>query len=688
MSRPVRIANCSGFYGDRLAAAREMIDGGPIDVLTGDWLAELTMTILARSAMKGGAGYARTFVTQMRDVVADCKSRGIRVVSNAGGLDPQACAEAIREFAPVEVRIAVVTGDNLSSRIADLQAEGEKFGNLDTGEDFDAVPWPSLTANAYIGAAPVAAALQAGADIVITGRITDAALVVGPAAWWHGWDIAEDAYLDALAGATVAGHVIECGAQATGGNFPFFTDIPDLTHPGFPIAEVAADGTSVITKHWETGGLVSVGTVTAQLMYEVGGPAYLTPDVVARFDTVKAELVGANRVRLSGAKGEPAPHRLKVAMTRLGGFRNSFELVLTGLDIEAKADLALRATAGVTLAQTSSLDPSALAAASSWDVASLTVDLIRRDRPDPDTLGAAQAMLRITVKDADATKVGKPITAALIECGLSSYPGFYATSPPAPGSPFAVLWPTTVSREHVTVTVTLDGTDLDLPASALSTFSERQTPASGSESLGQPASTTDTSATASSGGTTPELSKRIPLGQLLGARSGDKGGAANIGVWVPDPTEIDALVLASGEASAWAPAVDAFHDTEAVWSADTPLPVDPVSVSRADETYQWLRETLTPDAVAALLANVVAQGVEVYHFPLLRAINIVLPGALGRGVADSTSVDPQAKSLGEYLRARHVAVPQRLLDATPAAVSATGSSGVGAPAASPESRNG
>lgn len=685
MSRPVRIANCSGFYGDRIAAAREMIDGGPIDVLTGDWLAELTMTILARSAMKGGAGYARSFVTQMRDVVAECKSRGIRVVSNAGGLDPAACADAIREFAPPDVRIAVVTGDNLSARIEELRAAGEPFANLDTNEEFDAVAWPALTANAYIGAEPVAAALRAGADIVITGRITDAALVVGPAAWWHDWDFASADHLDALAGATVAGHVIECGAQATGGNYPFFSDVPELGHPGFPIAEVAADGSSVITKHWETDGLVSVGTVTAQLMYEVGGPEYLTPDVTARFDTITAQLVGANRVRLAGTRGEPAPSRLKVAMTRLGGFRNTFELVLTGLDIEAKADLVLRSTAGVTLAQATNLDGAELAAVSTWDVASLTIDLIRRDREDPDTLAAAQAMLRITVKDPDAAKVGKPITAALIECGLSSYPGFYATSPPAPGSPFAVLWPTTVSRAHVPVTVTLDGTVIDLHTTKIPADAEEM---AGPDETAQSADISlndgdDEGNAAISEPFEPTIS--VPLGQLLGARSGDKGGSANIGVWVPDPSELDALVMASGEASAWAPSVDAFHDTEAVWASDSPLPTDPAAVIRADATYRWLRETFTPDAVATLLADVVADGVEIHHFPRLRAINIVLPGALGRGVADSTSVDPQAKSLGEYLRARHANVPQRLLGPTAVPAQSTAPRHAGATAATPES---
>ncbi|MFM2437963.1 MAG: hypothetical protein RLZ55_780, partial [Actinomycetota bacterium] len=645
--RPIRIGNCSGFYGDRLAAAREMVDGGPLDVLTGDWLAELTMTILARSAMKGGPGYARTFVTQMADVLADCRARGIKVVSNAGGLDPAACAQAVGEVAPEGTRIAVVTGDNLTGAIADLRAGGEDFVNNDTGESFDSVAWPVLTANAYVGGEPVAAALAAGADVVITGRITDAALVVGPAAWWHGWDFGAAGDADRLAGAVVAGHVIECGAQATGGNYPFFTDVPDLEHPGFPIAEVAADGASVITKHWDTGGMVSVGTVTAQLLYEIGSPTYLTPDVTALFDTVRAELVGCNRVRLSAPRGETAPPRLKVAMTRLGGFRNTLELVLTGVDLEQKADLALRAATGITLEQADQLSPTELAAASRWSVESLVVQLVRRDEPDPRTMGRAQALLRITAKDPDAAKVGKPVTAPLIEAGLSSYPGFYATSPPGPGTPFAVLWPTSVARSCVTPVIDVDGAALP--------FRPSEPP-----DVAEPAPVTP-----------PEHdfvefdgpTAAVPLALLVGARSGDKGGSANIGVWIPDPSEAAAVALADGEASAWAPTVDAQHDTAAAWAADAVIDVEGAAASsRADAAYDWLRKTLTTDRVADLLADVVVDGVQVHRLPHLRAINIVLPGALGRGVADSTSLDPQAKGLAEYLRAKVLDVPVSILD--------------------------
>ncbi len=297
----LRVANCSGFFGDRLAAAQEMIDGGPIDVLTGDWLAELTMFILHKTRARSG-GYARTFLKQLEMVLGPCVDRGITIVSNAGGLDPVACAEAVSELAQtlgLDVVVASVAGDDITDRMADLMAAGERFTNLDTNLDL-AHDAPLVTANAYLGAAPIAAALGAGAQIVVTGRVTDASVIVGPAMHAFGWGARD---LDPVAGAVVAGHVIECGAQCCGGNYAFFDEIPGTEHIGFPIAELSVDGSSVITKHPGTGGAVTVGTVTAQLLYEIGGPRYLSPDAIARFDTIAIEQVGPDRVSISQHKG-------------------------------------------------------------------------------------------------------------------------------------------------------------------------------------------------------------------------------------------------------------------------------------------------------------------------------------------------------------------------------------------------
>ena len=611
MNRPVVIANVSGFFGDRLAAAREMVDGGPVDVLTGDWLAELTMLILARQRMKHGpgAGYARTFLTQMEQVLGTCRDRGIRVVSNAGGLDPQGCADALGEI--VErlgigpVSIGVVTGDDLMPRMSDLD---EPWTNLDTREAPEGVTF--LTANAYLGGESITAALVAGADVVITGRVTDAALVVGPAAWWHGWSYADagagdTALLDRFAGAVVAGHAIECGAQVTGGNYSFFDRLSGMEHIGFPIAEVADDGSSIITKHPGTGGAVTVGTVTAQLLYEVGGPAYVNPDVTARFDTIDLTQEGTDRVRISGVRGESPPERLKVAANYLGGFRNAMTLIITGLQPEEKADLALRTITGLGLAE--ALDPGLNAAAratrSRLAVRELDIDWAPATVEDPITGAQAQSVLRLTVRDGDPKAVGKPFTTAVVESALASYPGMFPTAPPGEGTPYGVYWPTTVERSSVPVSVTIDGTAVHVPAHLPAEHPIRVVVPDGSAPSITPM----------------DESVRVPLGQLVGARSGDKGGAANVGVWVPE------------------------------------------GVPDRDAAYAWLVTALTPDRVRHLLPEASLLAIDVHPLPNLHAVNIVIHGLLGRGVAENSRVDPQAKGLGEHLRARLVDIPRDLL---------------------------
>ncbi len=445
MTDPIRIANCSGFYGDRLSAAKEMVEGGPIDVLTGDWLAELTMLILARTqAKRAGGGYARSFVQQMEQVMGTCLDRSIKVVTNAGGLDPAGCAEAVHEVAErlgLSPTVAYVSGDNLLPRLPELVAAGVDLAHFETGEPVGDVS-RFISANAYLGCWGIVDALNRGADIVITGRVTDAAVVCGPAAWHHGW--ARDAW-DELAGAVVAGHVIECGTQATGGNYSFFTEVPGMERVGFPWAEVAADGSSVIGKHAGTGGEVSIGTVTSQLLYEIGGPAYLGPDVTSRFDTIQLEQIGRDRVRIFGTKGEPPPATLKVAMNELGGYRNDMAVALVGLDIEAKAKLIEDAF---------------------WvacpfrpdEFASVTTRLVRTDLPDPESNEQAVASLRITVKDPDERKVGRAFSNAMIELGLSTIPGFFGLSGgPSAGGPYGVYRPAVVPAELVPQEVVVGG---------------------------------------------------------------------------------------------------------------------------------------------------------------------------------------------------------------------------------------
>lgn len=641
MERPVRIANCSGFFGDRLSAAKEMVDGGPIDVLTGDWLAELTMLLLARQKMKHGTGYARTFHQQLDEVLPTCLERGIKVVSNAGGLDVQAAADAIREQHPQAV-VAAVLGDDLMPRLSDFD---QQWINVDTGEAFTGHP---LSANAYLGARGIVAALAAGADVVVTGRVTDAALVIGPAAWWHGWDLDSAEDLDALAGALVAGHVIECGAQATGGNYAFFREVPGLEHVGFPIAEVAADGTSVITKHPDSGGMVTPGTVTAQLLYEVADESYLNPDVTARFDTIEVDQVGRDRVRLSGTRGQSAPDTLKVAINYLGGFRNSMTLVLTGADTAEKADVAIRTICGVSLAESKVLSPVELGARSRLAVRELSAGYSPPNSDDPRDVSDAQGRLVLTVKDDDPKKVGKAFTRPAVESALATYPGMFPTAPPGEGTPFGVYWPSRVPISDVPVSVVIDGEVIaEVAAGGVVTA-----PAIPAVDLPAPAQDSIIAG--------PFARRR--LGTFVGARSGDKGGNANVGFWVRHPAEDAGVALAWQEADALAaPEVDQFHDTAEIWSQEAPLTSDAEAIGLADARYEWLCDFLTRERLAQLLPEASTLPVEIHYFPPLRAINVVIQGLLGRGVSETTRSDPQAKGLAEQLRAVWIDIPEALL---------------------------
>ncbi|MFF3330386.1 acyclic terpene utilization AtuA family protein [Streptomyces sp. NPDC002888] len=556
----LRIGNASGFYGDRFDAMREMLTGGELDVLTGDYLAELTMLILGRDRLKDpSAGYARTFLRQLEECFGLAHDRGVRLVTNAGGLNPSGLADAVRQLADrlgVPVRVAHVEGDDLTA--------GHPA---------------HLTAHAYLGGHGIAACLRAGADIVITGRVTDAALVAGPAIAHFGW--APTNY-DRLAGAVVAGHVLECGAQATGGNYAFFRD-GDVRRPGFPLAELQEDGSCVITKHPGTGGFVDVGTVTAQLLYETRGARYAGPDVTARLDTVRLSQDGPDRVRIEGVRGEAPPPTLKVGRNRLGGYRNEVTFVLTGLDAEAKAALVREQ---MEVDGFSKCRPQEVR----WD-------LVRTDRPDADTEESASALLRLVVRDPDQAVVGRALSGAAVELALASYPGFHVLAPPGKGSPYGVFDAAYVSQGDVEhVAVLNDGRRVPVPAPAenlvLDDVPEPPLP----EPL-------------PSGPT-----KSVPLGLVAGARSGDKGGDANVGVW-----------------------------------------------ARTDEAWRWLAHALTVERFRRLVPESRHLPVTRHTLPDLRALNFVVEGILGAGVAAQHRFDPQAKALGEWLRSRHLDIPEALL---------------------------
>ena len=583
-NEPIRIANCSGFFGDRLSAAKEMVEGGPIDALTGDWLAELTMLILSRIQAKApGGGYARTFVSQMEEVMGQCLDKGIKVVSNAGGLNPEGCADAVQEVADrlgLSPRIAYVGGDDLAPRLHELIEAGVDFSHLDTGQPLGEIANRIVTANAYIGCWGIVEALNQGADIVVTGRATDAAVVAGPAAWHHGWR--RDDW-DALAGAIVAGHVIECGGQATGGNYSFFTEIEDLTYPGFPWADVHSDGSSVIGKHAGTGGQVSIGTVTSQLLYEIQSERYLNPDVVSRFDTIHLEELEQDRVLISGTRGEPAPRELKVAMNYQGGFRNQVSIGLTGLDIEAKAELIERQ-----FWHSCPYSPE--------EYETVVRKFLPTQKENPATNEEAVAVYKIIVKDPDERKVGRAFSNAGTEIGLCSIPGMFGTAGgPGPGQPFGIYWPALIDSQLVPMEVVVDGKMTVVDNTAGAPALQIEQPA-----IALPA--------------VPEGPTRsAPLGHLFGARSGDKGPNANLGIFARDL-----------------------------------------------KSFSWLSQFLTIEQLKQLMPEAAERDVDRYDLPNLLSLNFIFYGLLEEGVAASTRQDPQAKALGEYLRAKVVQIPEEL----------------------------
>jgi len=551
--RPLRIGNFSGFYGDRFTALAEMLAGGEVDVLTGDYLAELTMLILARDRMRNAQlGYAKTFLAQLEDSLIAAIERGVRIVSNAGGLNPAGLAAEV-----------VALGHRLGRSVAVGSVSGD-----DVREHFP----DAVAANAYLGAFGIAECLKAGAQIVVTGRVTDAALTVGPAAAHFGWQREDH---DRLAGAMVAGHVLECGTQATGGNYAFFTELSDLRRPGFPIAEIQADGSSTIGKHPGTGGAVTVGTVTAQLLYEIAGPRYAGPDATARFDTIQLSPAGPDRVRITGVRGEPPPPELKVSVTAIEGFRNEMTFVLTGLDLQAKAALVK-----------SQLD---------WPGAEWTS--YGQPDPDADSEFGASMLLQCVVRDLDPAVVGRQFSDRAVQLALASYPGCHLTAPPGPAQPTGVFRAGYLPQDAVGQRAVLpDGTVVEVPV---------PTETRSLSALAEPAVV---------GPAPAGPTRRVPLGRVAGARSGDKGGDANLGVWARDQAG-----------------------------------------------FRWLAGYLTVARLRELLPELASLPIERHLLPNLHALNFVVHDLLGRGVAWNARFDPQGKALGEWLRGHSVDVPEALL---------------------------
>ena len=582
----IKIANCSGFYGDKLSAAKELVDGGPIDVLTGDYLAELTMAILYSQKLQRGEdkGYVGTFLKQIKEVAKSCKEKKIKIISNAGGLNPKSMASEIKKILDeqsIDMKVAYIDGDDLLPRMEDLTKEGEIFRNIDKNIPLNDSGFSTLTANAYLGAWGIKEALDNGADIVVCPRVTDAAVVIGPAAWKFNWD--RNNY-DALAGALAAGHIIECGCQATGGNYAFFKEVSSFDNIGYPIAEILEDGSFYVTKHPGTGGLVSKGTVTAQLLYEISSPAYKNPDVIAHFDTLKIEDIEKDKVYISGCRGSSPPKDHKVCINLAGGFRNGMEVMLTGLDIEAKAKVFEDALFN------------SVGGKDQFD--EVSIQLHRTDKENPLSNEESMASLVISVKSMNADLVGRLFSAKIIELALANIPGFFAQGGVKSSGPVIVYWPALIDSKHIKEKVYIEDNEIEIIPTSQMDFEDiyyQRDPIEIEE-------------------IEIKDEENIYFGDLYGTRSGDKGGCANIGVW-----------------------------------------------AKNSKSFAFLSKYLSEEKLKELLPDLKGFKIERFELANINSLNFYIHDILEDGVSSNNRKDSQAKSLGEYLRAKIIKVPKEIL---------------------------
>lgn len=595
------IANCGGFWGDDPTAPRRQVEGGPIDYLVMDYLAEVTMAILQKQrARKPDAGYPADFLSHLRDVLPACVHRGVRIITNAGGVNPLGCRAAVQKLAvdlgvADRVKVAIVLGDDLYPHLDALLASGEPMINMDTRQPLSEVRASVLSANAYIGAAGIVKALEHGANVVITGRVADAAVALAPMMHEFGWSRTD---WDRLAAGIVAGHIIECGTQCTGGNFTDWPLVKTYRRIGFPLVEVEDDGSFVVTKHPNTGGLVSVHTVAEQILYEIGPAAYMTPDVVARFDSVRLEQEGPDRVRVTGARGEPAPDTLKVSLSYHAGWRAFGRLAVSGPEALAKANKV--AEAFWDSAGGRGLYEQALHQFVGWNACHAPLA----------SCEPGEVLVQFAVRDHDERKINSRFAPQIAPRVLGTVPGItYIADQGRPrASEVIAFWPALVSREAVTERVlvgeeeiVVGARDKGLGVSVTREVSPSPLPPS-------PLPLTPI-------GDSSRL-RRVPLLRLCLARSGDKGDTANIGV-----------------------------------------------IARSDAIYAWVLEHLTPAFVKRYFDDVCQGDVERYELPNLLAVNFLLRRSLGGGGTLSLLLDAQGKTYAPFLLAAEVEVPEGLIHA-------------------------
>ena len=603
----IRIANAGGYWGDDPYALRRQVEGPlPLDYVSIDYLAEVTMSILQKQKLRDpGAGYARDFITQIEPLLEEILGRRIRVITNAGGVNPMACAEALAAVARAKgltLRLAVVSGDDIAPRLGELRARGVALRNLETGESFEPYAEKVLAANAYFGALPVVEALRSDPDFVICGRVTDTGITLAPMIHAFGWAATD---YGRLAHGIVAGHIIECGAQATGGNFTDWKKVPSFVDVGFPVVECAPDGSFVVTKQPGSGGLVTAQTVREQLLYEMGDPrAYLTPDVIADFSSIQLAGVGADRVRVSGVRGRPPTDLLKVSVAYADGLKASGSLIVSGPDARAKAEVFARVFWERCAAELSKAGLPALEHTASEFIGD---DSTHRGLTPPHL--STEVLLRLSARSAGRGQLD--VYRKLLPSMILSGPAGVAVTGGAPAlSDVVSYWPALIPQEHALPVVTV--LEQHGPGGL------RQVSESGP--LAWPVTK------GGGGGDTPvadpwvlraapgEPTIRTPLMRIAHARSGDKGDTANIGL-----------------------------------------------IARSPQCYAWLREHATSARVKEWFADVCHGGVERYAVPNLWALNFLLEGALGGGGTRSLFIDAQGKTLSQALLRCEVEFPVSLL---------------------------
>jgi len=588
MNRVVRIGGASGFWGDSSVGAPQLVASGQIDYLVFDYLAELTMSILAGARLKKPElGYATDFVSvAMKAVLKDVVQQGIRVVSNAGGVNPQGCADALAALASeqgIALKIAVVSGDDVSLLLPQLRQQQPPVRELQSGAP---LPERVLTANAYLGARPIQAALDAGAQVVITGRCVDSAVTLGVLMHEFGWQPGDH---DLLAAGSLAGHIIECGCQATGGLHTDWDTVPDWPNIGYPIVECHADGRFVVTKPAGTGGKVTPAVVGEQMLYEIGDPsAYLLPDVVADFTQVRIEQAGEHRVRVHGARGRPPTASYKVCATYVDGFKAASQLTIVGFDAVAKA----QRTGEAILARTSTL----FAQHGFGPYSGTQLEVLGAEScygPHARATQTREAVLRIAVTHSRKEAL-ELFAREVAPAGTSWAPGTTgAGGGRSPVSPSIRQYAFLLDKSKVEASVEIDGQRIEVPREAGPVACEETPSPMPPAGIAKPQP-------ASFDADTVE----VPLIRLAWARSGDKGDTSNIGV-----------------------------------------------IARHSALLPLLRTQLTEARVAEWLAHLVKGPVTRYEVPGIGAFNFVCEQALGGGGMASLRNDALGKGMGQILLA-------------------------------------